>query len=74
MEPSGRNQWQSLAIERRRKRLERAKTVAVGCDRLRPGPHSKERVSGSSPEEGSAKAPQNAVFWFTTICTISNML
>jgi hypothetical protein len=27
-----------------------AKTVAEGCDRLRPGPHGKEGVSGSSPE------------------------
>src|SRR4029434_4132975 len=30
----------------------------MGCDRLRPGPHGKEGVSGSSPEEGSSKPPQ----------------
>jgi hypothetical protein len=34
------------------------KSVAVGCDRLPPGPHGKEGVDGSSPSEGSAKAPE----------------
>src|SRR6266516_6252142 len=35
-----------------RKRRKQAKTVAVGCDRLRAKFHGKEGVSGSSPEEG----------------------
>jgi hypothetical protein len=46
---TGGNQSQ---VEGRQKRLKRAKSVAVGCDRLPPGPHGKEGVSGSSPEEG----------------------
>jgi hypothetical protein len=33
-----------------------AKTVAMGCDRLPSAAHGKEGVSGSSPEEGSAKS------------------
>ena len=36
-----------------------AETVAVGCNRLRPGLDGKEGVDGSSPSEGSAKAPHN---------------
>src|SRR6266545_37551 len=39
-----------------------AKTVAVGCNQLSPGPHGKEGVDGSSPSEGSAKAPHMALF------------
>ncbi len=35
MEPSGRNPWQPVANGGMRKRLKQAKTVAVGCDRLR---------------------------------------
>ena len=34
MEQSGRNQWQSVANHKGRKRLNRAKTVALGCDQL----------------------------------------
>jgi hypothetical protein len=34
MEPSGRSQWQSVAMQRGRKRLRQAKTVATACDRL----------------------------------------
>ena len=57
MEQSGRNQWQSVANEMGpKKRLKRAKTFAVGCDQLRPGPHGKEGVDGSSPSEGLKKS------------------
>jgi hypothetical protein len=49
---TGGNQSQ---LEGRQKRLKRAKSVAVGCDRLPPGPHGKEGVDGSSPSEGFAK-------------------
>src|SRR5919197_3016956 len=45
-----------------RTRLKQAKTIAVGCDRLRPGPHGKEGVDGSSPSEGSAKNLLTAFF------------
>jgi hypothetical protein len=37
------------------KTADHAKTVAVGCGRLPIAAHGKEGVSGSSPEEGSAK-------------------
>jgi hypothetical protein len=43
------NRWQ---MERPRKRLKQAKTVAVGCDRLPQPFHGKEGVDGSSPSEG----------------------
>jgi hypothetical protein len=44
------NRWQ---MGTPRKRLKQAETVAIGCDQLPQGPHGKEGVSGSSPEEGS---------------------
>ena len=48
----GGNLWQ---MERPRKRLKQAKTVAVRCDRLPESFHGKEGVDGSSPSEGFAK-------------------
>ena len=51
MEPSGRNRWQPVANATAAKRLKQAKTVAVGCDRLRPGPHGKEGVDCESHAE-----------------------
>jgi hypothetical protein len=39
-------------IEWPQERLEQAKPVAVGCDRLPIGAHGKEGVNGSSPLEG----------------------
>jgi hypothetical protein len=45
-----------------RKRLQQAKTVAAGCDRLPQAAHGKEGVDGSSPSESSAKYLQNAPF------------
>jgi hypothetical protein len=41
MEQSGRNPWQPVANATPRKRLEQAKAVAVGCDRLPIGAHGK---------------------------------
>lgn len=32
--------------------------------------HGKEGVDGSSPSEGSAKAPESVAFWFARTCTI----
>jgi hypothetical protein len=43
-------------------RPKQAKTFAVGCDRLPEMFHGKEGVSGSNPEEGSAKAPLKRCF------------
>ena len=54
MEQSGRNWWQPVAMEKPKKRLKEAKTVAMGCDRLPFGAHGKEGVDGSSPSEGLA--------------------
>jgi hypothetical protein len=44
MEPSGRNQWQPVAMTRRRKRLKQPKTVAVGCDQLPESFHGKSAL------------------------------
>jgi hypothetical protein len=67
---TGGNQWQ---IGSALKPLEQAKTVAVGCDRLREKFHGKEGVSGSSPEEGSAKPVLSAGFALLRICTVSSV-
>ena len=48
-------------MARARKPQNQAKTVAAGCDRLPRRSHGKEGVSGSSPEEGSAKVPETEV-------------
>jgi hypothetical protein len=42
-----------------------AKTFASGCHHLRPGQHGKEGGDGSSPSEGSAKAPHSGAFAIT---------
>jgi hypothetical protein len=52
-QPGG-NRWQ---MERPRKRLKKAKTVAVGCDQLPEAFHGKEGDDGSSPSEGLKKSP-----------------
>src|SRR5437879_12692150 len=53
------------------KRLKQAKTVAAGCDQLPFGFHGKEGVDGSSPSEGSAKAPHVGPFSFRRTCSTS---
>jgi hypothetical protein len=53
------NRWQASEAEKRPKQ---AKTVAVGCHRLRLGAHGKEGVCGSSPKEGFAKVPYVGAF------------
>jgi hypothetical protein len=47
MEQSGRNRWQPVANPTASKTAQEAETVAVGCDRLPPGPHGK----GALPRE-----------------------
>jgi hypothetical protein len=49
-------------IDRARKPQKQAKSVAVRCHRLPEKFHSKEGVSGSSPEEGFAKARTAGLF------------
>jgi hypothetical protein len=56
---TGGNQSQ---VESARKPHKQAETAAVGCDQLPRAAHGKEGVSGSSPEEGSAKGPANLAF------------
>jgi hypothetical protein len=58
---TGGNQRQ---IDEPRKRQNEAKFVATGCHRLPATFHGKEGVSGSSPEEGFAKAPYVGAFSF----------
>ena len=44
------------------------------CTPVTPGNlHGKEGVDGSSPSEGSAKAPQNGAFCLTGSCTTSSV-
>jgi len=50
-----------------------AETVAVGCDLLPRAAHGKEGVDGSSPSEGSAKAPQSGASSFAFTCTIHSV-
>jgi hypothetical protein len=42
-------------VLRRQEGLRQAKSVAVGCDRLRRESHGQEGVDGSSPSEDSTK-------------------
>jgi hypothetical protein len=56
-------------IEWPQERLEQAKTVAVGCDRLPIGAHGKEGVDGSSPSEGFPKVPANR--HFVVVCSLN---
>ena len=63
MEPRGRNRRQSLANRIGAQAAETRETIAGGCAQLPIGAHGKEGVDGSSPSEGSAKAPHLAVFF-----------
>src|SRR5215210_6688380 len=56
---TGGTQWQ---IRSARNPPKQAESVAVGCERLPEKFHGKEGVSGSSPEEGSAKSPHKRLF------------
>jgi hypothetical protein len=45
------------------------------CTRVTPGNlHGKEGVDGSSPSEGSAKAPETGAFSLRSACSASNVL
>jgi hypothetical protein len=74
MEPRGCNRWQPLANPPPQEPRKQAKAVAVGCDRLPGGAHGKEGVDGSSPSEGSAKAPHIGFCVFGSICRFSNVV
>jgi hypothetical protein len=59
-------------MERPRKRLKEAKTVAVGCDQLPEAFHGKEGVSGSSPEEGFEFLPAWALLPLSALAPIAD--
>jgi len=67
---TSRNLWQK---GRPRKRLAEAKTLAVGCDRLPPGPYGKEGVDGSSPSEGFTKFLADRLIVFSRLATVSRL-
>jgi hypothetical protein len=73
MEPSGGNQWQPLANAEARKRLKQADRQPVATHGNRFGAHGKEGVNGSSPLEGSAKAPHVGAFAFRPTCKFSRV-
>ena len=56
------------------KSRKQAKSVATGCHKLRETFHGKEGVSGSSPEEGFAKAPHTRGFCFVDSCASSRTI
>jgi hypothetical protein len=58
------NRWQ---MRRRHKPQKQAKSVAPGCHRLPANFHGKEGVDGSSPSEGSAKAPLTGLFGMCSV-------
>jgi hypothetical protein len=64
MEPRGCNRWQSAASHAVARTAEIGKTVATGCHPFPEKFHVREGVDGSSPSEGSAKAPHDATFCF----------
>jgi hypothetical protein len=68
MEPRGCNRSQAVANRAAAKTRNHAETVAVGCHQLPEKFHGKEGFSGSSPEEGSAKAPHVGAFLFGRTC------
>ena len=54
-------------------RLSKPNLFATGCRGLPPKSHDKEGVDGSSPSEGSAKAPEIGAFSFRQTCSVSNV-
>ena len=72
MEPSGCNWWQPVANGRRRERLRRAKTVAVGCDQLPKEFHGKEGSTVRVRPRALQKRCKRA-FLFRTACRCSRL-
>jgi hypothetical protein len=73
MEPCGCDRLQPVANPLASRTAEAGETVAAGCDRLPETFHGKEGVDGSSPSEGSAKAPQSGASSFVFPCTIHSV-
>jgi hypothetical protein len=62
MEPGGCNRQQSAADRANLKTVRTSQIRATSCHRLPKTFHGKEGVDGSSPSEGSAKAPHTGLF------------
>ena len=73
MEQSGRNPRQRQANALPRNRHIYLRSAADDCHRLRTTFDGKEGVDGSSPSEGSAKAPHVGAFSFSSTCSSSNV-
>jgi hypothetical protein len=58
VEPAGATSGNRWHMQKARKPLKQAKTVATRCDQLPQGPHGKEGLDGSSPSEGFRKLLQ----------------
>jgi hypothetical protein len=71
--PAGATSGKHRQIGRPPKPLKQAKSIAVGCDWLPRASNGKEGVSGSSPEEGSAKGPEIGPFRIRLSCTRSSV-
>ena len=70
MEPSGRNPRQPVANRKGAEPRTQARTVAVGCDRLRQEAHGKEGVDGSSPSERFAVQPALCRFLLSALTLV----
>ena len=68
MEPSRRNQWQAPANRPSAETAETSQICCRGLDWLPRASNGKEGVDGSSPSEGSIKAPQIGAFSLGESC------
>jgi hypothetical protein len=73
MEPSGRNQSQPVANGRTSKTAETSQNRCRGLRPVAERSAGKEGVDGSSPSEGSAKAPQSGAFSLASTCMVSSV-
>jgi hypothetical protein len=73
MEPSGRYQWHRPANETARNRLKQANSQPAATHGNGSRRHGKEGVNGSSPLEGSAKAPHVGAFAFMSTSRFSRV-
>jgi hypothetical protein len=58
MEPRGCNRWQSVAIRLSAETAKQARTVAIGCHRLREKFHGKQGVCRGLPPVAGGPLPE----------------
>jgi hypothetical protein len=68
MEPSGATSGNRSQMGELRKRLKQANRQPLATHRNGSGAHGKEGVDGSSPSEGSMKAPEIGAFSLSRTC------